>query len=152
MEFGAWDGLTFGEVRERFPDEVQRWLGSLDVAPGGGESFREVEARVLAGLDRVLERYAGRTVLVVSHVTPIKTLVADAARRAAVGAVPDGALARVGQRGPFVACRATTTATPAAGGAARCACSTPSRPARDRCSTRSAGSEPHAAGLRLRPR
>jgi ribonuclease H / adenosylcobalamin/alpha-ribazole phosphatase len=78
MEFGSWDGLTFAEVRERDPEALERWLGDLEVAPGGGESFREVEARVLAGLGRVLERYAGRTVIVVSHVTPIKTLVAHA--------------------------------------------------------------------------
>jgi probable phosphoglycerate mutase len=37
-----------------------------------------VEKRVLASLDRLLEEYAGRTVLVVSHVTPIKVLVAHA--------------------------------------------------------------------------
>ena len=78
MEFGAWDGLTYTEVRDRFPDEVRVWLGNLDHAPGGGESFREVEKRVLAGRDRLLEEHDGRTVLVVSHVTPIKTLVADA--------------------------------------------------------------------------
>jgi probable phosphoglycerate mutase len=78
MEFGAWDGLTFAEVKERHPEELAGWLGSLDVAPRGGESFREVEQRVLAGLARVVERFAGRTVLVVSHVTPIKTLVAHA--------------------------------------------------------------------------
>jgi len=80
MEFGSWDGLTFGEVRERFPDELETWLGSLDSPPGGGESFRVVEKRVLASLDRLLEEYAGRTVLVVSHVTPIKILVARALR------------------------------------------------------------------------
>ncbi len=78
MEFGAWDGMTFEEVREQHPDEIEAWLGSLDVAPGGGESFREVEKRVLAGLSRMLERYAGKTVVVVTHVTPIKTLVAHA--------------------------------------------------------------------------
>jgi probable phosphoglycerate mutase len=78
MEFGTWDGMTFEEVREQRPDEIESWLGSLDVAPGGGESFREVEKRVLDGLSRLLERYAGRTVVVVSHVTPIKTLVAHA--------------------------------------------------------------------------
>ena len=78
MEFGAWDGLTYTEVRDRFPDEVRVWLGNLDHAPGGGESFREVEKRVLAGRDRLLEEHDGRTVLLVSHVTPIKTLVADA--------------------------------------------------------------------------
>jgi probable phosphoglycerate mutase len=78
MEFGAWDGLTFAEVRERYPDEIQGWLGALDVAPPGGESFGEVEKRVVAGLEQVLADHAGQTVLVVSHVTPIKILVARA--------------------------------------------------------------------------
>jgi probable phosphoglycerate mutase len=50
----------------------------MDVQPPGGESFREVETRVLAGLGRLLDEHAGRTVVVVSHVTPIKTLVATA--------------------------------------------------------------------------
>ena len=77
-EFGVWDGLTFAEVGERYPEQMKAWLGSLDVAPEGGESFRTVEARVLAGLDRVLATYAGQAVVVVSHVTPIKILVAHA--------------------------------------------------------------------------
>jgi len=78
MEFGTWDGMTFAEVREQRPDEIESWLGSLDVAPGGGESFREVEKRVLDALSRILEEYAGKTVVLVSHVTPIKVLVAHA--------------------------------------------------------------------------
>lgn len=78
MEFGSWDGLTFTEVAEKFADELDQWLGSIDVSPGGGESFAVVEKRVLAALQRVLDTHHGRTVLVVSHVTPIKTLVAHA--------------------------------------------------------------------------
>lgn len=79
MEFGAWDGMTFREVAERHQADLDAWLGSLDAVPGGsGESFRTVEARVLAGLERTLATYAGGTVVVVSHVTPIKTLVARA--------------------------------------------------------------------------
>ena len=79
MEFGDWDGLTFVEVAEKHQADLDAWLGSVDVAPGGtGESFRSVENRVLAGLQRVLDAHAGRTVVVVSHVTPIKTLVAHA--------------------------------------------------------------------------
>ncbi len=78
MEFGSWDGLTFTEVAEQFADELDTWLGSVDVAPGGGESFSTVEKRVLEALQRVLDTHHGRTVLVVSHVTPIKTLVAHA--------------------------------------------------------------------------
>jgi probable phosphoglycerate mutase len=54
---------------------MAEWRASLDVAPGDGESFRAVEKRVLAALEGLLDRYAGRTVVVVSHVTPIKTIV-----------------------------------------------------------------------------
>jgi len=78
MEFGRWDGLTFAEVRERYPDEMSAWLGDLGVPAGGGESFRDVERRVLAARDRLVEAHRGRTVVVVSHVTPIKILVAHA--------------------------------------------------------------------------
>ena len=77
MEFGAWDGLTFEEVHERDRAGMEAWLGSVDVVPGeSGESFAAVQSRVLAALGRVLEAHAGKTVVVVSHVTPIKTLVA----------------------------------------------------------------------------
>ncbi|QKW06229.1 bifunctional RNase H/acid phosphatase [Streptomyces sp. NA04227] len=75
-DFGAWEGLTFGEVRERHAQDLTDWLASPEARPtGGGESFTEVADRVAAARDRLVERYAGRTVLLVTHVTPIKTLV-----------------------------------------------------------------------------
>ncbi|MFF9894446.1 bifunctional RNase H/acid phosphatase [Streptomyces longispororuber] len=83
-DFGAWEGLTFAEVRERHPDELTAWLASPHVAPPGGESFAEVTSRVSAARDRLLAAYAGRTVLLVTHVTPVKTLV-----RLALGAPPE---------------------------------------------------------------
>jgi broad specificity phosphatase PhoE/ribonuclease HI len=78
MEFGSWDGMSFTEVHEKYPDEISSWLGDLESAPHGGESFRAVEKRVLEGRDRIVSSYSGKTVVAVSHVTPIKTLVADA--------------------------------------------------------------------------
>jgi probable phosphoglycerate mutase len=77
-DFGAWEGLTFAEVRERWPAELAAWLSDPKVAPPGGESFTDVSARVTAALHRVLAVRTGQTVLIVSHVTPIKTLVAAA--------------------------------------------------------------------------
>jgi ribonuclease H / adenosylcobalamin/alpha-ribazole phosphatase len=77
-DFGAWDGLTFAEVRERWPSELTTWLADPSVAPPGGESFDQVSERVTAALHRILAERARQTVLVVSHVTPIKTLVAAA--------------------------------------------------------------------------
>ncbi|WP_030321664.1 bifunctional RNase H/acid phosphatase [Streptomyces flavochromogenes] len=84
-DFGAWEGLTFGEVRERHPEDLDAWLASPKAAPtGGGESFATVARRVAATRDRLTAAYAGRTVLLVTHVTPIKTLI-----RLALGAPPE---------------------------------------------------------------
>ena len=77
-DFGAWEGLTFAEAQQRWPDEVTAWLGDPEVAPPGGESFAAVGIRVQRAQARLLDRYEGATVLVVSHVTPIKMLLTEA--------------------------------------------------------------------------
>ncbi|WP_369222423.1 bifunctional RNase H/acid phosphatase [Streptomyces sp. R39] len=75
-DFGAWEGLTFGEVRERHPDDLTAWLADPSAHPtGGGESFAETAARISATRDKLIAAHAGRTVLLVTHVTPIKTFV-----------------------------------------------------------------------------
>ncbi|WP_405493417.1 bifunctional RNase H/acid phosphatase [Streptomyces sp. NBC_00096] len=85
VDFGAWEGLTFAEARERFPEDLQAWLDSPRAAPtGGGESFQTATRRISATRDRLLAEHAGRTVLLVSHVTPVKILV-----RLALGAPPE---------------------------------------------------------------
>ncbi|MGV9254396.1 bifunctional RNase H/acid phosphatase [Streptomyces sp. NPDC003697] len=84
-DFGAWEGLTFGEVSERYPDDLAAWLASPDAQPtGGGESFAATGTRIAATRDKLVAAHAGRTVLIVTHVTPIKTLV-----RLALGAPPE---------------------------------------------------------------
>ncbi|MEV1293410.1 bifunctional RNase H/acid phosphatase [Pseudonocardia sp. NPDC049635] len=77
-DFGGWEGLSFAEARERDPELHARWLGSADVEPPGGESFRAVRERVEAERRRIVEEFHGATVVVVSHVTPIKLLIRDA--------------------------------------------------------------------------
>jgi ribonuclease H / adenosylcobalamin/alpha-ribazole phosphatase len=77
-DFGAWEGLTFAEAQQRWPEEVTTWLSDPEAAPPGGESFATVGIRVRRALARLLDRYARDTVVVVSHVTPIKTLLAEA--------------------------------------------------------------------------
>ena len=73
--FGDWDGYTFAEVTERWPDELTAWLASTDVRPPGGESFDDVRERVEAARDRIIAAHEGHNVLLVTHVTPVKTLV-----------------------------------------------------------------------------
>jgi len=76
--FGDWDGHTFAEVREKWPEEMADWLASTAVAPPGGESFDACASRVRRGLRRLLDAHPGQSVIVVAHVTPIKLMVSDA--------------------------------------------------------------------------
>ncbi|MGH3552541.1 MAG: bifunctional RNase H/acid phosphatase [Mycobacterium sp.] len=71
-DFGAWEGLTFAEAAERDPELHRRWLRDTSTEPPGGESFYHVHQRVLRSRDRIVTDHGGTTVLVVSHVTPIK--------------------------------------------------------------------------------
>ncbi len=74
-DFGAWEGHTFAEVSERWPAELAAWLADPEVAPPGGESFAATASRIRRARDRMLTAQPGRTVVVVAHVTPIKSLV-----------------------------------------------------------------------------
>jgi probable phosphoglycerate mutase len=77
-DFGQWEGLTFAEVQERWPREMQAWLGSTGVAPPGGESFQAVAKRARGALATIVRTNPGGVVVVVSHVTPIKLILRDA--------------------------------------------------------------------------
>ncbi|MDX6279889.1 MAG: ribonuclease / adenosylcobalamin/alpha-ribazole phosphatase [Kribbellaceae bacterium] len=73
--FGDWDGHTFAEVQQKWPEALNEWMGSTTVAPPGGESFDACARRARSARDGVLAAYPGKTVLVVTHVTPIKLMV-----------------------------------------------------------------------------
>ncbi|MFF5171881.1 bifunctional RNase H/acid phosphatase [Micromonospora sp. NPDC000089] len=77
-DFGDWDGKTFAEVREGWPGELDAWLASTAVAPPGGESFATVADRVDRAVLALRDAYPGETVVVVSHVSPIKLALQDA--------------------------------------------------------------------------
>ncbi len=75
VDFGEWEGMTFGEVETSQPEQLKAWLASTDTAPPGGESFAAAARRVRRGRDAAIGAYHGSTIVVVTHVTPIKTLI-----------------------------------------------------------------------------
>ena len=77
-DFGEWEGLSYAEAMERWPDEVTAWMKDTAKAPPGGESFATAGRRVLAALNRLLARAEPGRVVVVSHVTPMKTVLRHA--------------------------------------------------------------------------
>ena len=77
-DFGRWEGLTFLEASERDPELHRAWMSDTSVAPPGGESFDAVTERVRTATDEVVSQYGPGNVVVVSHVTPIKTVLRHA--------------------------------------------------------------------------
>ncbi|MET7751876.1 bifunctional RNase H/acid phosphatase [Micromonospora sp. NPDC005367] len=77
-DFGAWEGRTFAEVREGWPGELDAWLASTAVAPPDGESFVQVAERAGRAVAALCAAYPRETVVVVSHVSPIKLMLRDA--------------------------------------------------------------------------
>lgn len=73
-DFGAWEGLTFAEAAERDPELHRSWVSDSSQAPPGGESFDVVHRRVRRVRDELIAAHGGATIIVVSHVTPIKSL------------------------------------------------------------------------------
>lgn len=78
VDFGRWEGKTFAEADAADPELHARWLKDTSVACPGGESLRAVHRRVSAARRELQQRYAGQTILVVSHVNPIKSFVRQA--------------------------------------------------------------------------
>ncbi|AKJ31454.1 histidine phosphatase family protein [Caldimonas brevitalea] len=66
--FGEFEGLTFREIEERWPDKALRWR-KRDPAfePAGGESLTTFYARVVEASGRLAGRHAGHSIALVAH-------------------------------------------------------------------------------------
>jgi ribonuclease H / adenosylcobalamin/alpha-ribazole phosphatase len=78
LDFGEWEGLSYGEAAAGWPLEMTSWLKDSVAAPPGGESLAAATRRVLPALAGVLDARPGTTILVVSHVTPMKIVLRHA--------------------------------------------------------------------------
>lgn len=79
MSFGAWEGLTVEEVRERFPAPAEAWRAAPETARiPGGEDLAAARARALDGIRRLRETHAGQAAVLVSHGVLARLVVLDA--------------------------------------------------------------------------
>ena len=75
--FGDFDGLTMQQAKERFPELHDEWMADPSVAPPSGEALTEVYARVKGAVRGVVEKHQGETVVIVTHVNPIKAALGE---------------------------------------------------------------------------
>jgi len=73
LSYGEYEGTPHTDV----PSEVwQRWRDDPHFTPTGGESLATLDQRVRSACEDLAERAAGENVVVVSHVSPMKSAVA----------------------------------------------------------------------------
>jgi alpha-ribazole phosphatase len=66
--FGIWEGMTFNEIKEKYPLEFDAWAGNpVKYNPIGGESTLDVELRVTRAVDNIVASHPGGDIAVVAH-------------------------------------------------------------------------------------
>lgn len=66
--FGIWEGMSFSEIKKKYPDGFSAWAKDpLANSPIGGETTLQVKERVIPALKEIISRHAGRQLAVVSH-------------------------------------------------------------------------------------
>lgn len=77
LDVGAWTGRRLGALRARRAwRAIQRHPSGFRFP--GGESFAEMQLRVVGALERLAERHPGQVVVAVFHADPIKAALAHA--------------------------------------------------------------------------
>ena len=77
--FGSWDGLYFKEIAQNHPEEYQLWRKDpVHYTPEGGETINDLLGRVTSAVRGMIDNNQGKTILVVSHVGPIRVCIAHA--------------------------------------------------------------------------
>lgn len=77
--FGIWEGLYFHEIESQYADEYLQWKKNpARFQPQGGESMLDLQRRLDEVLAQIIGQHPGHTVVVVSHVGPIRVCISNA--------------------------------------------------------------------------
>jgi broad specificity phosphatase PhoE len=105
LSHGRWEGLTHAEVAERWPNELAEYEARpYVVRRGGGDSYRDLEARLWPALERLTAAHRGERIVGVSHGGPIRLALSrildrPLTDRDALGVV-NGSWFEIARRGP----------------------------------------------------
>lgn len=74
-DFGDWEGLTFQQASDDDAELHEAWISDAALAPPDGESLAQLHRRVREFRKQLVATHPGKTIAVVSHVNPIKSLI-----------------------------------------------------------------------------
>lgn len=65
---GKWEGLSIEDIKNRYPDDYDRWKNDIGLSrPTGGESVEEVQKRGIQTLAKIAQEKEGKTVVICTH-------------------------------------------------------------------------------------
>ena len=68
IDFGDFEGLTYQEVEQKFPEIYRKWMETpTKVEFPNGESFSQMQARVLQTTENLRHQNEGKTFVIVAH-------------------------------------------------------------------------------------
>ncbi len=79
VHFGHWEGLSFGEIMEQFPADLEaRFKDLTNFRIPGGESLQDVRARALPALKDLIEEHHEQAFLLVAHAGVNRVILSEA--------------------------------------------------------------------------
>jgi broad specificity phosphatase PhoE len=68
VDVGQWEGMSWHEIQQAWPEEHGRFMADPSCSPYlGGENLEQVQRRVVPAIDGLLARHLGQTIVVVTH-------------------------------------------------------------------------------------
>ncbi len=87
---GAFNGLTFEQIDEKFPDALDKLVNNPDVpTPDDAETVSNFIRRVNNSIDNIIEKNQGNRIIIVTHKDVIKAAICSALN------MPDSSLHRI---------------------------------------------------------
>ncbi len=81
IDFGKFEGMTYDEVAERYPEKYLAWMNRpTEVIFPGGESFEQMRERVTCAAAQILGSHTGQTIVLVTHGGVNRIILAEALR------------------------------------------------------------------------
>jgi len=79
IHFGAWEGLSFAEIAERYPADLQaRFRDLTNFRIPGGESLLDLSSRVLPRLGEIINQHLEQALIIVAHAGVNRVILSEA--------------------------------------------------------------------------
>jgi alpha-ribazole phosphatase len=93
IDFGDFEGLSYEEIEGQYPEQYERWMTRpTEIHFPGGESFAQMQTRVIATTTKLCQRHQGQSIAIVSHGGVNRIVLAEAL------AMPPSHIFRIAQR------------------------------------------------------